>query len=883
MMPLASFFRRLQHLARRKHHDADLREEMAFHEAALRDDLIATGVPAGDAPSRARRAMGNVTVMREASRGVWVAPSLTSIAQDLAYAVRGLRRQPRFSTVAIATLGIAIGANASVFTAFNSTFLNGWPVADPARLYHVSTIRDGRERLSDFSLEEYHAVAERLSSSASVIAMACVEGFDPGCDVQLNDVQARPAYVTGNTFDVLGVPMTLGQAFTPSQDREGAPEAVVILGYHLWMERFAGDRSVIGRLVHIDGVPFTVTGVAPERLAGVSVIRSDLWLPLSSLALLRRRDLLGRTGGLEVVARVPASTTPAQVRAEIEGAVQTARATRLASLPAVQRRVTTVRLARASLDPNPGRRRMGYAMFGLMFVGSGLVILLACANLANLHLARAAARSREIAVRASLGASGGRILRQLLTESLVLAMAATALGVVIATFASTYLLEWIADAPLSSRALPDARVLAYAAIITFVTCAAFGMTPALHAARGALADALKGRYGLGGVNLSLRHKFLATQVAVSVVVLCGAGFLLRGAVRATSMEYGFTANGVSGIRVELPATLDSAQQGSFARALRAEVATRLDARTVGLTTELPFSGEQNGQLVLLPGQDSSAGRYIRTLSVTPGYFDVLGVSMREGRALTMADDGGNAVVVNERLARMLWPTQPAVGQVFTLGSPREVVGVVKDADTEAKSAEEGAPRPKVYEPFGAASFDVLPSFVAATGAGGTEREIEAIAHRLTPLARVTAEPLTRRLARRADESRRTALLVGVMGVTALLLVSIGIFGVFAFVVQQRTREIAIRVALGARGAEVVRVIVASGARPMVMGTAVGLVAAMAESRLLSRFLYGLSPLDPVTYVAIVVVLGIAAVGAMYLPALRATRIVPAIALRGDEG
>jgi putative ABC transport system permease protein len=879
MNGLVRLVRRVRYLMQLRARDAELADEMAFHQDMKREELLAAGVDA-DAPAALRRAMGNVTQMREDARAVWVRPWLESAMQDVAYAWRGLRRQPRFSATAIATLGIAIGINASVFTAFNSAYLRPWPVADPGTLFQISTIREGRERQSDFSFDEYRTIVEQRGDRSEIAAMACTEGFYPGCDVRLDDAMLRPAYVTANAFHVLGVTMALGQAFFPEQDRRGAPTTVVVLGYDLWQGKFAGDPAIVGRQISLDGIPFTVVGVVPATFTGTSVIRTDLWLPLASLGVLRRRDVESRMGRLQLIARIAAGVSPEQERGAIETATRAMRQSSL-SAPNSKHGVTTVRLSPTSLDPNPGKRRMGYAMFGLMFVGSGLVILLACANLANLHLARAAARAREIAIRVSIGASRQRIVRQLLTEGFVLAAAASAVGVGVAWLASSYLLSWIAEAPLGARSLPDAKVLGYGALLAVLTCLAFGLAPALQATRLSMGDALKGRNGFAGANLTLRRKFLGAQIAVSVIVLCGAGFLFRGATRAAGIDFGFAAAEVSAIDVQMPATRDSVQTERFARALATAVTTTADRRFVGLTTSAPFDGARNGELLLLPGQDSSAGRFIRTIAVSPGYFDVLRIPLVAGRALTDDDDGRDVVLINQALATALWPGKTAVGQSFTIRVPRQVVGVVKDADTEGTAIEDGAVRPRVYEPIGRALG--IPSLVVQSGSRALVRDIRAIATRLDPDSRVTVETLSSRLNNRLSEARRTAMLVAVMGGTALILVSIGVFGVFAYVVQQRTCEIGIRMALGAGAKDVVRVIVASSARPMLVGLGVGLMAAMAESQLLRRYLYGLSPLDPATYVGIVAILGVAGLVAVYVPARRATRVSPVVALRTDEG
>jgi ABC-type antimicrobial peptide transport system permease subunit len=310
------------------------------------------------------------------------------------------------------------------------------------------------------------------------------------------------------------------------------------------------------------------------------------------------------------------------------------------------------------------------------------------------------------------------------------------------------------------------------------------------------------------------------------------------------------------------------------------VASRADARMIGVAAEVPF-GNRSETLVLKPGQDSAAGRSIFTFGVSREYFDVLRIPVIAGRLFVDGDVARGAIVVSQSAAERLWPGLNPIGQPLTIGTPREVVGVVKDADTENKAADEGSALPKIYEQFGGGGSTTVPNFVARNLSPDALREITALAARLAPASRVRARSLTERFSLKVDDSRQLALLVGILGVVSLVLVSIGIFGVFAYVVQQRTREIGIRMALGAQRRDVVRTIVASSARPIVIGLVVGLGGALAESRLLRNYLYGVSAVDPVTYGAIVVILGVAALVAVYLPARRATRIVPSEALRGE--
>jgi putative ABC transport system permease protein len=467
----------------------------------------------------------------------------------------------------------------------------------------------------------------------------------------------------------------------------------------------------------------------------------------------------------------------------------------------------------------------------------------------------------------------------MLTESLVLAGAATALGLGIAFVGPTFLLRLFAADSLSTQPIPDLRVFGYATVVAVTTCLAFGLAPALHAA-GGLGDSLKGRYGLASASFSLRHLFLAIQVAVSVVVLCGSGFLMRGVGVATRQTFGFNWAGVSTIAINLPASQDSTTTANFARDITGAIARRPDARLIGATAILPFT-DRNQTLVLKPGQDSASAAAIFTLAVSGEYFNVLEIPILSGRSIMPSDVGTGAIVINEAAADRLWPRQNPIGQTLTIRTPRQVVGVVRNADTEAKAAQEGSVLAKIYEPVAGAGSTTLPKYVVRGASPQTLREISDLARGLAPAVRVTTQSLAESLDNQLSDLRSDAMIVAILGGVSLILVSIGIFGVFAYVVQQRTREIGIRIALGARSADVIRVVVGSSLRPIMIGLGVGLFGAVAESFVVRGFVYGVSPFDPVTYAMIVVILGAAAVVAVYLPARRASRIVPIVALRVD--
>jgi predicted permease len=508
----------------------------------------------------------------------------------------------------------------------------------------------------------------------------------------------------------------------------------------------------------------------------------------------------------------------------------------------------------------------------LLFVGGTLALLLACANVGNLLLARAAVRMREIAVRLSLGASRGRVIRQLLTESFVLAVGAGALGTTLAYRLPDFLLDQTGQsAPF--HIAPDATVLSYALAVVVVACLAFGLAPALHATRGDLTDALKNEHGWVRTGLALRSLLLAVQVAISVVLLIGASLLARGIQHARMQDLGFTVADVTIVSVELPTrAYDRGRTRVFFSQL---VETNKDLQQhvpLGLTRQEPFARSLTTMGVRLPGQAEHQSIPIRVEDVSSGYFEVLQIPIVAGRNFEPADADRNAVLINESMARMFWPDAHPVGQTFIAGSPRHIVGVVRDAWTAGLDRIE----PTFYRPFTGAGNATL---LVRTTSAGAPSAAAALVRRLDPRVRLEVTPLADRLARSLAPARVGATLAGVLGIFALTLATVGMFGVFAYVVQQRTREIGIRMALGAQAGAVVRLVLLGTSRAVVAGLGVGLIGAVTTSSVLRSYLHGVSPFDAVAYLSVAAILTVAGLSATYLPARRAAAVDPVSVLR----
>ncbi|MBZ5622594.1 MAG: ADOP family duplicated permease [Acidobacteriia bacterium] len=836
---MAKLIRRIAYFARRRKLEAELAEEMEFH-------LAMTG----------RSAMGNTTLAAEDARAVWIWPWIESFLRDLAYGWRTMLRQPGFTLVALLALGSAIGINTSLFTVFNGLALKPWPVRDPARVVTIG---------EHYSIAQYRYLAENTHALSGAIAMR-----------RCGDVkyQGRPigcSAVSGNYFGVLGVEMQLGRGFRQNEDRADATQAVAVISHALWRNRLGEDPDVVGKNIRLDDIPFTVVGVASREFLGTPT--GDIWIPLPALLTLRPNDpsmrqmlTSPRFCCSQIAGRLAPGVTREQASAEMELLLN-----QFGRQFAIDNAKVEVRDTRW-LSAASMRDKTGYAIvaLGLLFVAVTLVLLLACANVGNLLLARAAARRQEIAVRLSLGGSRMRLIRQLLVESLALALSAAAAG-----FAIAWVLPGIVVSRLEpssvGRLRPDASVLAYTMLIAVAACIAFGLAPALHATRGNLADALRQESRLPGLRLSLRNVLLSVQVAVSVVLLTGAGLLVRGIQRTEAMDPGFVIKGISVVSLDLPA---SDYAGPRTKAFAQQLQAQLEGAGSGLAfCELaPLANSHRQISFRLPGEDAQTGHSTEFNEVGPGYFELLGIPLLSGRMFIQADSGGKVAIVNEAMARCYWPGENPVGKTIFVGVPRQIVGLVKDASTQGL----GPAEPLLYEPF---SGRVVPH-ILVRGGGPSER-VSTVAKQLEPRVEVRVAPLTESLDRAIEPSVIGAEVAGGLGVLALVLASIGLSGVFAYMVRQRTREIGIRMALGARPWDAVRLVLASNLRGLVGGLLLGLVGAAGASKVLAHQFSSVTALDSLAYAGVILLLGAAAITATAAPARRAARVDPSIALRWE--
>jgi len=877
--------RRLWSMIRVRRLDAELEEELQFHRAMKEQELQRAGLSTEQARLAARAALGNVTRSREDARAIWLRPWLESVWQDIAYAVRSLRRQPGFTLVAIVALGVSIGLNTSLFTVFAGLALRPMiGITEPARVVTVTQAsvigRGGRGPggpggAIGLSFPEFRFLADEARSFDGLVAhrelSVTLESDQVG--------RSTSAYaVTANYFDVLGVRMEAGRGFAASEDRRESPARVAVLSHQLWRTHF-GATAVVGREIRVDGIPHTVVGITSPEFTGPEGSANRVWLPLSSIPTLRANDpflasLLDRWQDccVRVTGRLAAGTTRSEAAAELQvlsgrfraSVGQDARQLLIGGTQFLQGRGASEALA----------------VIGLLFTGITLLLLIACANVGNLLLARAAARLGEIGVRLSIGASRRRIVRQLLTEGLVLAAIAAALGVGLAAWLPPFVLTRVADQSVPFDIGTDVLVLVYATALAVIACVACALAPALHATRVDVASALKNGTAAMRSRLPLRTVLLAVQVAVTVVLLTSAGLLLRGVAQARTLDLGFTMDGVGVVTIDLPAF---AYDHTRAAALLNELRTAV--RDVGLqsfafTTQEPLSNFHFQTGMRLSSEGEEMTRPVEFIEVTPGYFDVLGLRLMAGRDFQESDAGRPVAIVNETLARQYWPGQNPVGRSFIGGGREslEIVGLVKDAYTSRINGIE----PVFFRPFGTRVWsERFPRllFRATQPAAWT-----AVAARISSVearAVVNVTPLQDRFEDLISELDFAPMAASILGVLGLALATIGMFGVFAYVVRQRTREIGIRMALGAQPTVISRLVLDGNSRAVIAGLVVGLIGAVGASQVLRSFLYGLSPLDPIAYGGVVLLLAAAAITASYLPARRAMRIDPVLALRHE--
>ena len=814
---------------------------------------------------------------------------------DLRQALRQALRRPAASVVPLLTLAVGIGAATAVFSVVNGVLLRPLPYAEPGRLVNVwNDIGEGATAQSLPAVSAHDWRYYREHATRFVDFGAAVGGGELGATGIVGGEGAAPERVTlggvsANFFPLLGVRPLLGRGFTPEDDVPGAPRTVV-LSHADGLRRFGGDPAVVGTRLEVDAVPRTIVGVLPPSFrllhpAETYMLRdSDVWTPLQ----LDWGDTTSRRNSFTVytvIGRLKPGATLAEAQADLDAVARGLRtvnaeyATTPLRIRAVPLHLDVVKSVRPALL--------------VLLAAVGLLVLIACANVANLLLARASRREREITIRLAVGASRGQIVRQLLAESALLTTAAGAVGVAIAAAALWYL------AHLGPTTLPrladvaiDWRVLAFVAALLLAAATLSGLAPALWAARRGVHGALAGaRVANQGGQPLLRNALIVGEVALSAVLLVGAGLVLRSFLRLEAVRPGFVADGALTFHVALPRhayrTFDTRR--AFTRGLAERLRAVPGVTAVGATSNLPLTGQGPTAWYAFEGRPEGWQHlHAERLSVTPGWFAAAGTRIVAGRAFTDADDGSGApvVIVDALIARAGWPDGSAVGkrlQVAPPGAPNAwatIVGVAEHVRSE-ELREDGLPQ--LYWPHAARSMPnmtgVLRTPLPPERLAAAARRAVSAADPSLPVTNVA--PLARYLAVAMEQARFTLVLMQVVAALSLFLATVGLYGVISFVVAQRTREFGVRLALGESPARLRRRVVSRGMRVVAASAALGAVAALLVAGALRALLYEVSPYDPAIFGGVVAFLLAVGAAACWVPARRASRADPLVALRSD--
>jgi putative ABC transport system permease protein len=820
---------------------------------------------------------------------------LDSLWLDVVYAARSFRTQLGMAATIVLVLAAVIGLNTTLFTVLAGIAWRPWPgISNPnevVRLY----LRDPSGQAAGFSLVDALALA-RAQSLAAVAAMRNETVRVGAGEV----VSARSALmVSGDFFSLLGVTFAHGRGFLDQESQVGATP-VAIISHAYWQSNFGGNPAVLGSTMTINDTPFTIVGVvSPDFGSAEPAYDKSVFLPVSAFPLLNPREpayqsLLhdNRQCCADVVARLAPGATRERAQAELD--VLSRGVASFSGNPATGAIVTGT-----SFASQPGRMdsAQAWATAALLIVALLLVWLIACANVGNLLLSRAAGRVGEIGTRLALGASRGRIVRQLLIEGFILALASAAIGVAVAFQLPLVVFRIVADPGTTGyfpfSVIPDIAVMTYAVLLAAASAITFGLAPALYVTRADVVEWLKCRDAIPTRRFPLRGALLAVQTSVSIVLLVSATLLIRGVQRqAGEFDPGFRVDDMMSVRFELP-------EGIYNRARATEFFDQVAQGVSALPLQAafashdPFSRFSRGTAFRLPGQDQRQAQMVFFTSVSAEYLRALDIPLRSGRYFNAADVERQSVIVNEAMARQYWPNENPVGKTFLMRPhgpvnemvTREIVGVVGDVRVTPSTTV----RPMFYQAtrpgsdvFGFISRDPRASQAPVLVIKGTPDVVQAIgrvAAQLDPRVRVQATPLSETRDAMLQTARWGPILAATLGLFALALTTVGVSGVFAYAVRQRRREIGVRMALGAPPSAVVHLILSRHARALGVGLALGLAGSVAASMILRYRLHGVSPFDPATYLSVAALLAMCGMAAGFVPARRATRINPLETLR----
>jgi putative ABC transport system permease protein len=889
-MTLLSRFRSwLRATLRRSRTESDMDAELRSHVETYAGDLIRSGIPREEALRRARLEFGGIERIKEECRESRGLHLLDALLQDVRYAFRMLRKSPGFTLVAVLTLALGIGANTAIFSAVNAVLLQPLPFHAPSQLVAVVSTRlrgNVPDNASYPDFADWRTQDHVFSQMAAYVAdNFTLTGQGAAIHIQGVDVSA-------DLFSLLGVNPVLGRTFLPDEDKLPAANGAfaIILSDHLWREHFGADPEVIGRTVQIDNRDFTVVGVMPAGFQfPVQGEPVDFWVTMAvNFVTVPGTPSMAEQRGahfLDVIARLKPHVSIAQAQTEMGTIVD-----RLdKQYPDIGPHGVMV-LPEIDKVAGPARKALL-----ILLAAVGCVLLIACANVANLMLVRGASRQKELAVRAALGASRWRMIQQLLTESILLALIGGALGAALGLWGISGLISLLpVDIPRLSSFRIDNTVLLFTALVAMLTGILFGLAPATQAARFDLVEYLK--EGSRGLSESLhrsrgRGTLVVADIATAAVLLLAAGLLINSFLRLQHVDPGFNPQHVLTFKMDLPyARYSELRQNQFFEQAIARLNHLPGVVSASAVLPLPLDGDEVGTSLTIEGQPVAEADRPRTgyTWVEPGYFRTAGIPTIAGRDFNATDDLKTTpvVIINQTLARQFFPHQdpigkrikPGIGNGYKTEPMREIVGVVGDVRQYGLAA---PPGPEVYvslaqSPLGSMNFVVRTNVDPLSIVGAVRSEMKGID---SDLPFYGVQTFNEYFSQAFTQPRFLTWLLGLFAALALALAAVGLYGLVSYSATRRTHEIGVRMALGAQRRDVMRLILVQGARLALLGIAIGLLAAFGLTRLMASLLYGISASDPLTFAAVAIVLLAVALLACYIPARRAMRVDPMIALR----
>jgi putative ABC transport system permease protein len=888
----------LRALLRRTQAERELDEELRYHVERQTEQNIRLGMNPEEAQYAARKAFGGVEQAKERSRDARGVRRLEELWRDLRYGARMLIRNPGFTFLATLSLSLGVGANTAIFSLLDALLLKRLPVRQPERLVVVATAAPGLSEPISFSYPLFRELDEKNSVFAGMFAYATTPmSMSEGGQAE----RVVGELVSGDFFSVLGVGPHLGRVFSEADNRTPGGSPVTVISYNFWRRRFAADPQIVGKTINLNGYPFAVIGVAAQGFSGVAVgVAPDVRIPIMMNGQVFPGTPPVETRGaywLSVIARLNAGVSVEQAQAAADNAFQIAREpdVRNNKSDSPDNRIFKslhIQLNSAKTGASSSSRQFSQPLIVLMCL-VGVVLLIACLNVANLLLARGATRQKEIAVRLALGAGRLRLMRQLLTEGFLLSVLGGALGLIFARLGTDALLSFLPQGriPTVIELKPDLRMLGFTLGVTLLTGLLFGLAPAIQATRPDLIPALKNEVVMvsgGGRRWELRHLLVILQVALSLTLLVGAGLFARSLRNLKAVDYGYDADQV------VTLALDPAANGykldrlrNFYGQLNERVSALPGVKSAAYMRNVPFGDGYTRIGIEAPGYRPRPNEEMAVLlnQVAPQFFVTFGAPILQGRDFSAQDtpESAKVVIVNNSLARYFFGAESPLGKRISLENYKdlEIVGVV--ADAKYRSLKEAPPQTAYipYSQYGALGQRTL--CVRATS--NASALITAIRNEVRSLDPNLPVFNVKTFAEQIDESvsreRLVALLSSFFGLFALLLAALGLYGVMAYAVARRAREIGLRMALGARAGDILRLVMRETLLLVLIGIAIGLPAALAATRLTEGLLFGLTSTDPLTVtLATLVMIAVAAL-AGYLPARRAALVDPMVALRNE--